>query len=99
MYKIIELLGGLGCSSYFKTQTDKLVVGTNDVSQPEGQPDTSPTGTAVLNGPVYVGKPAAAPGYDAVFNVGTPPAPQQPFDRQPPLSASLGIKLDGSMEN
>ena len=79
-----------------KTQTDKLIVGTNDVSYTA--PDTSPTGTAVLNGPVYVGSPTASPGYDAVFNVGTPPPPQQPFDTQPPLSASLGIKLDGSME-
>ena len=79
-----------------KTQTDKLIVGTNDVSYTA--PDTSPTGTTVLNGPVYVGKPTASPGYDAVFNVGTPPPPQQPFDTQPPLSASLGIKLDGSME-
>ena len=32
-----------------KTQTDKLVVGANDVSHPEGK-DQSPTGTAVLNG-------------------------------------------------
>ena len=79
-----------------KTQTDKLIVGTNDVSYTA--PDTSPTGTAVLNGPVYVGTPVASPGYDAVFNVGTPPPPQQPFDTQPPMSASLGIKLDGSME-
>ena len=58
-----------------KTQTDKLVVGSNDVSHPEGK-DQSPTGTAVLNGPVYVGKPSAAPGYDAVLNVGTQPVDQ-----------------------
>ena len=80
-----------------KTQTDKLVVGSNDVSHPEGK-DKSPTGTAVLNGPVYVGKPSAAPGYDAVLNVGTQPADQLPGNQQPPMSASLGIKLDGSME-
>ena len=79
-----------------RLQTDKIIVGTNDVSFVP--PDTAPTGTAVLNGPVYVGKPSASPGYDAVFNVGTPPPPQSPLDRQPPLSASLGIKLDGSME-
>ena len=79
-----------------RLQTDKLIVGTNDVSFVP--PDTAPTGTAVLNGPVYVGKPSASPGYEAVFNVGTPPPPQSPLDRQPPLSASLGIKLDGSME-
>ena len=85
-------------SSFSRSQHDKIVVGTNDVSQPEGQPDKSPTGTAVLNGPVYVGKPSAAPSYDAVLNVGTQPAEQQSINRQPPLSASLGIKLDGSME-
>ena len=79
-----------------KTQTDKLIVGTNDTSYTA--PDTSPTGTAVLNGPVYVGTPSASPKYDAVFNVGTPPPPQNPLDTQPPLSAALGIKLDGSME-
>ena len=79
-----------------RLQTDKIIVGTNDVSFVP--PDTAPTGTAVLNGPVYVGTPSASPGYDAVFNVGTPPPPQSPLNRQPPLSASLGIKLDGSME-
>ena len=79
-----------------KTQTDKLIVGTNDVSYTA--PDTSPTGTAVLNGPVYVGKPSASPGYDAVLNVGTQPAEQQSINRQPPMSTPLGIKLDGSME-
>ena len=42
-----------------KTQTDKLVVGSNDVSHPDGK-DKSPTGTAVLNGPVYVGKTGAS---------------------------------------
>ena len=81
-----------------RQQIDKVVVGTNDVSQPIGQPDKSPTGTAVLNGPVYVGKPSAAPSYDAVLNVGTQPAEQNPLNIQPPMSAPLGIKLDGSME-
>ena len=85
-------------SSFSRSQHDKIVVGTNDVSQPEGQPDKSPTGTAVLNGPVYVGKPSAAPSYDAVLNVGTQPAEQQSINRQPPMSTPLGIKLDGSME-
>ena len=79
-----------------RTQTDKLVVGTNDVSYKA--PDTAPTGTAVLNGPVYVGTPSASPGYDAVFNVGTPPPVQDSLNKQPPMSSSLGIKLDGSME-
>ena len=78
-----------------KTQTDKIVVGTNDTSYTA--PDTSPTGTAVLNGPVYVGTPSASPGYEAVFNVGTPPPPQNPLDTQPPMSSSLAVKVDGSM--
>ena len=78
-----------------KTQTDKIIVGTNDVSYTA--PDTSPTGTAVLNGPVYVGTPAASPGYEAVLNVGTVPPPQNPLDSQPPLSSSLAVKVDGSM--
>jgi len=30
-------------SSFSRSQHDKIVVGTNDVSQPEGQPDKSPT--------------------------------------------------------
>ena len=77
-------------------ETDKIIVGTNDVSYTP--PDQSPTGTAVLNGPVYVGTPSASPGYDAVFNVGTPPPAQDSSDQQPPMSSSLGIKLDGSME-
>ena len=85
-------------SSFSRSQHDKIVVGTNDVSQPEGQPDKSPTGTAVLNGPVYIGNPSAAPSYDAVLNVGTQPAEQQSINRQPPMSTPLGIKLDGSME-
>jgi hypothetical protein len=85
-------------SSFSRSQHDKIVVGTNDVSQPEGQPDKSPTGTAILNGPVYVGQPSAAPSYDAVLNVGTQPAEQQSINRQPPMSTPLGIKLDGSME-
>ena len=67
-----------------KTQTDKIVVGTNDVSYVP--PDISPTGTAVLNGPVYVGRPSAAPGYDAVLNVGTQPVDQLPGNQQPPMS-------------
>ena len=36
-----------------KTQTDKLIVGTNDIAYQA--PDISPTGTAILNGPLYVG--------------------------------------------
>ena len=76
-----------------KTQTDKIVVGTNDVSYVP--PDTSPTGTAVLNGPVYVGKTAASPGYEAVLNVASNTAQQNPLDIQPTCNASLAMKVDG----
>ena len=50
-----------------RLQSDKLIVGSNDVSY--SAPDVAPTGTAVLNGPVYVGKTGASPGYEAVLNV------------------------------
>ena len=76
-----------------RQQLDKLVVGTNDVSYVP--PDTSPTGTAVLNGPVYVGKTAASPGYEAVLNVASNSASQSPLDTQPACSASLAMKVDG----
>ena len=79
-----------------KTQTDKLVVGSNDVSHPEGK-DQSPTGTAVLNGPVYVGKTGASPGYEAVLNVTSNSASQNSLDTQPACSASLAIKADGNL--
>ena len=78
-----------------KTQTDKLVVGSNDVAYTA--PDTSPTGTAVLNGPVYVGKTGASPGYEAVFNVTSNSAQQLPGDQQPACSASLSMKSDGNL--
>jgi len=76
-----------------KTQTDKIVVGTNDVSYVP--PDISPTGTAVLNGPVYVGKTAASPGYEAILNVASNTAQQNPLNIQPTCSASLAMKVDG----
>ena len=79
-----------------KTQTDKLVVGSNDVSHPEGKAQ-SPTGTAVVNGPVYVGKTGASPDYEAVFNVTSNSAQQLPGDQQPVCSASLAIKSDGNV--
>ena len=79
-----------------KTQTDKLVVGSNDVSHSEGK-DQSPTGTAVFNGPVYVGKTGASPGYEAVLNVTSNSAQQLPGDQQPACSASLAMKSDGNL--
>ena len=76
-----------------KTQTDKIVVGTNDVSYVP--PDISPTGTAVLNGPVYVGKTSASPGYQALLNITSNSAQQNPLNIQPTCSASLAMKVDG----
>ena len=78
-----------------RQQVDKLVVGTNDISYVP--PDTSPTGTAVLNGPVYVGKTGASPGYEAVLNVTSNSAQQLPGDQQPACSASLAMKSDGNL--
>jgi len=81
-----------------KTQTDKLIVGTNDVSYFE--PDQSPTGTAVLNGPVYIGEPTMsllAGGYEAALNVASNGAAQNPLDDQPAYESSLGIQCDGNM--
>ena len=78
-----------------RQQLDKLVVGTNDVSYVP--PDTSPTGTAVLNGPVYIGNPSAAPGYEAALNVASNGAVQNPLDTQPAYQSSLAIKADGNL--
>ena len=78
-----------------RLQSDKLIVGTNDVSY--SAPDNSPTGTAVLNGPVYVGKTGASPGYEAVLNVTSNSASQNSLDTQPACSASLAIKADGNL--
>ena len=81
-----------------KTQTDKLIVGTNDVSY--FAPDQSPTGTAVLNGPVYIGEPTMsllAGGYEGVLNVASRPAEQNPLDTQPPIEADLAIQCDGNV--
>ena len=79
-----------------RLQTDKLIVGTNDVSY--SAPDTTPTGTAVLNGPVIVGKTGASPGYEAVLNVSSNSASQNSLDTQPACEASLAIKADGNVQ-
>ena len=76
-----------------RLQSDKLIVGTNDVSY--SAPDVSPSGSAILNGPVLIGKPSAAPGYEAVLNVASNSAPQNSLDTQPACNASLAVKVDG----
>ena len=79
-----------------REQIDKVVVGTNDVSYVE--PDISPTGTSVLNGPVYIGKPTASPSYEAFLNVSSNAAEQSPIDRQSKAEANLAIKSDGDVK-
>ena len=76
-------------------QTDKLIVGTNDVSYVA--PDTSPTGSAILNGPVLIGNPSAAPGYEGALNVSSNGASQNSLDTQPAYQSSLAIKADGNL--
>ena len=78
-----------------KTQTDKLVVGSNDVSY--AAPDTSPTGTAVLNGPVLIGDVRKNFDDKGVLSVSSNTAQQLPGDQQPACSASLAIKADGNL--
>ena len=82
-----------------KTQTDKLVVGSNDVSQPEGEKDKTPTGTAILNGPVVVGDGAGRTqgDYQGVLNVSSGSATQLPLDQQPKLNVNLAAAIDGNV--
>ena len=79
-----------------RLQTDKLIVGTNDVSYVP--PDKSPTGTAILNGPVYVGKPTASPEYEGILNVASNGALQNSLDPQPAYKSDLAIKVDGNVK-
>ena len=70
----------------------KLVVGTNDVSYLPT--DATPNGTAVLNGPVFIGLPLSSPLPKAVLNVG-PPAPQLIAGTKPPLVTPISVWVDG----
>ena len=78
-----------------RLQSDKLIVGTNDVSY--SAPDVSPSGSAILNGPVLIGKPSAAPGYEGALNVASNGAAQNSLDIQPAYQSSLAIKADGNL--
>ena len=77
-------------------QCDKLIVGTNDVSYVA--PDTSPTGSAILNGPVLIGNPSAAPEYEGALNVASNAASQNSLDTQPAYQSNLAIKVDGNVK-
>ena len=79
-----------------KTQTDKLVVGSNDVSY--AAPDTSPTGTAVLNGPVLIGDVRKNTDDRGVLSVSSNSAQQLPGDQQPPMEKSLAIRTRGNVD-
>ena len=86
-------------SSFSRSQHDKIVVGTNDVSQPEGEKDQTPTGTAILNGPVVIGDGAGyvQNQYQGVLNVSSGSATQQSIDRQPKLNVDLAAAIDGNV--
>ena len=79
-------------------QFDKIIVGGDEVSRPKDTPDVSPTGTAVLNGPVYIGSTKVRPKYQAFLNVSSDPCTQNPLNSQPPIDANLAIKVDGNVE-
>ena len=80
-----------------KTTTDKIIVGSNDVSFPDALSDSAPCGTAVLNGPCLCWKTITSPGYEGVLNVSSNSAPQQSLNQQPDCNASLAIKSDGNL--
>ena len=79
-----------------KTQTDKIIVGTNDVSYVA--PDTSPTGTAVLNGPVLIGDVQKNSDDKGVLSVSSNTAQQNPLDTQPAMEKSLAVRTRGNVD-
>ena len=79
-----------------KTQTDKIIVGTNDVSYVA--PDTSPTGTAVLNGPVLIGDVQKNSDDRGVLSVSSNTAQQNPLDTQPAMEKSLAVRTRGNVD-
>ncbi len=77
-----------------RLHVDKLNVGGDDVSWIP--PDKSPNGTAILNGPVMVGKPTASPNATAVMNIGPSECKQAPYNLQPELNVPLSMQVDGN---
>ena len=85
-------------SSIPRLNADKIVVGGNDVSQPIGESDKTPTGTAILNGPVVCGKVNKTQNnYEGVLNVSSNSAPQISLDSSPKLNVNLAAKVDGNV--
>ena len=85
-------------SSIPRLNADKIVVGGNDVSQPIGESDKTPTGTAILNGPVVCGKVNKTQNnYEGVLNISSDSAPQISLDSSPKLNVNLAVKSDGNV--
>ena len=85
-------------SSISRLNADKILVGGNDVSQPIGESDQTPTGTAILNGPVVCGKVNKTQNnYEGVLNVSSDSAPQISLDSSPKLNVNLAVKSDGNV--
>ena len=86
-------------SSIPRLNADKILVGGNDVSQPIGESDQTPTGTAILNGPVVCGKVNKTQNnYEGVLNVSSDSAPQISLDSSPKLNVNLAAKVDGNVK-
>ena len=85
--------------SFILPQPDfnKVVVGF-DISRPQGEPDKTPTGTSVLNGPVICGDVKKTQNdYEGVLNVSSDSVIQLVNDQQPKLDVKLAAKVDGNM--
>ena len=85
-------------ATYSRSNSEKIVVGI-DISQPIDEPDQSPSGTAILNGPVVCGKVNKTQNnYEGVLNVSSDSVPQLPGNRQPVLDVNLAAKVDGNVK-
>ena len=86
--------------SFILPQPDfnKVVVGF-DISRPQGEPDKTPTGTSVLNGPVICGDVKKTQNdYEGVLNVSSDSVVQLINDQQPKLDVKLAAKIDGNVK-
>ncbi len=80
-----------------RSNSEKIVVGV-DISQPIDEPDKTPSGTAILNGPVVCGKVNKTQNnYEGVLNVSSDSVSQLPGNRQPVLDVNLAAKVDGNV--
>jgi len=85
-------------ATYSRSNSEKIVVGV-DISQPIDEPDKTPSGTAILNGPVVCGKVNKTQNnYEGVLNVSSDSVPQLPGNRQPVLNVNLAGKFDGNVK-